>query len=128
MEHTSNMNNSVDIGLTAAPVFVSTRAEVKSGFPLPSTTVEQNTEKGSTNSKKRNTELFLQSMRTKWDCLECESDAIEHETDAEQEAIVKECFLRWLHRYSADHLRQRHLAKKLQATATRNVNTSTSHS
>ena len=95
-----------------APVFVETTAEVKSTFPLPLTKVDtRNTNQHNNNhpskhKKKRKLMLFEQ-MQTKWDRLECESDAMEHETDADQEAIVKECFLRSLHRYNADHLRQR---------------------
>ena len=125
-----NMDNSADKSLlTTAPVFVSTQSEILSSFPLPaSTTMEQNTKNSSKNSRKRKPEHFMQAMQAKWDRLECESDAMEHETDAEQEAIVKECFLRWLHRYSADHLRQRFLAKKLlQATMIQNSSNGASH-
>lgn len=83
-------------GTTGTSVFVETTAEIKSSFPLPSTT-----------EQKRKKKIVLKQLRAKWDRLECESDAVEHDTDAAQEALVKECFLRSLHRYNSEHLRQR---------------------
>jgi len=82
----------------SSTVWVKNPSEIKSSFPLPSTTEKKH------HKKKK---IVLKEMQAKWDRLECESDAVEHDTDAAQEALVKECFLRSLHRYNLEHLRQR---------------------
>lgn len=82
-----------------ASVLISSKAELMAGFPLPSLS-----ESSSNNTYKP---VRLVALQNRWDRLECESDTIDHDTDASQEAVVKECFLRQLYRYRADHLKQR---------------------